>query len=259
MLSYLKMLKVENNGNEFLSGRSDITLFELIKAIWNGRFIIIFSVFLATIFSVVYIALNPAVYQSRGSFIINSNIYGDAPLGGYNAGRQNIQEIQDYYPLLNSEYFKRDIFSKIISENHKISYNINLSKDIRDGVINLQSLSSDPKLAFENAKYYLDNVNSFFKKYKKIDVNNFLISAEEVINSFDGKVNNRLLDKSFDLQYKLSVLNNDKVNIIKVISYPKNESEYFSSNPILILLFGVVMGFLVGTIIVSFFSFRKTE
>lgn len=226
----------------------EVSLRELMYILWHGRVTIVLSTIVCILGSLFYSYIQPNIYQSTSSFLLEYNFY-------------NTTGISE--PYFSPEFFKSrtlkdDLlaFSKVKHsgiDDLEISYKESKSK--RDGVesatIILSALSTDPLRAFDSVV----NVSNVLNKVmKQRELNKVNLSIEKLGSKSDSSYSRRTkeyLDEILAQQlYKKAILESPESNLIQVASLPVKPNYHIKPTRILTTIFGVFLGIMSGVVIV---------
>lgn len=181
----------------------EVSIIDLIVILWKGKYIVLFCIIIASILGIVYALNAPEVFTSSSHFIIktgrnsvNASLNQLATLAGINVGAgsgidpsmyiDKILQDQNFLSALFERKwaFKKDSLSleKILAIEidtskpdwqHAYHMNkinaireqniINVTRDLKTGILNLHTNAPDPQLAHDLNKFAIDFISDYIR------------------------------------------------------------------------------------------------
>ena len=216
----------------------EIDLRELVKALWDGKLIIITLALLSSICSGIYAFKQPNIYQASSSFVINNRFYS-------NHG-------PDFIP----QFFSSNELKESILSNGKVSSSalegVRISYNNKSRVVSVTKSGTDPQNVFDSVSVVMSNINNVLKSYELEKINVIIEALEERAKPFSPSVKaQERLDELFAQHlFKKAMLESPDSRVVQVIKEPLKAVTPIKPDRGRIVVLGALLGSLFGAALV---------
>lgn len=226
----------------------EITLTDLLSAIWGGKYLIIIMVFAFFVGSTVIAYSLPDIYESKANLVINNNIYG---------GMEQPQKVSIDPNLITGGLIKNTL-DKYSGSDHSLVQNVSISYDYGNGVISVSKSDQSANAAFRSVEFVYNNLNVILKD-KLLENISLAVNSAESLQQFPSRSVQQSISDIYAVQlYKQSILKNPASLLLLPIESPKQASMPIKPRRFLIVTLGVFLGGVLGLGIVFVrFAFRS--
>ncbi|KJY84176.1 hypothetical protein TW81_05105 [Vibrio galatheae] len=236
--------------NSFSTG-DEIDLRELLKALWDGKLIIIAATFLLAIFAAGYALSTPNVYKAGSSFLIDKNFFN----------AMGVNEPNITSELVASQGFKHKL-TQYAEVEQSVFSGVSLTLDQRTKTISISQFSTDLKFAFDGVNQVSLILNDVLKQQELNKVEITLKALQS--NLADGAITPKAQDYLDELLaqqlYRKAMLENPNTELVKVIKQAVLPTSHVKPKRPLIIVLGTLLGGMLGVAIVLVrFAFRRED
>ncbi|MGD8117098.1 GNVR domain-containing protein [Vibrio sp. TRT 29B02] len=226
---------------------NDIDLREFIRALWEGKFIIITTVIIIVAGAVFFVVKQPNVYKSHASFVLEKDFYGS----------MNISEPKIVTQFLSSRELRKKMSSEAKVDITLLN-GIIVSYDKRDMNISISKTSTEPQAAFDGVSTYSITLNSVLKSIELEKVQASIDSLKSQENVYSLKTKEYLDELLAQQLFKKGLLESPSSKLVIQTREAVKPTSYIKPKRTLIVALGALLGVMLGVAIVLVrFIFRR--
>lgn len=225
----------------------------LLKALWDGKFVVIGFALIFTAAAAVISFSTPNIYRSSASIMMSIDPYGFAEEQGNSVGEIAIYDSKVFFESLKSAHFNSQILKSSGKEPSALN-GVALNFNRKTGVIVVSKEAQEAEVAWESVKTFTDNINV---AAKQIELEKLLVAIQSmeklILTPIASASSSHVLSEKYaKLLFKQALLLSSQFELVKVLVEPQPPSNPIRPKHKLIMMLGLLLGVVNGTAFVLF-------
>lgn len=227
----------------------EIDLRELLKALWDGKLIVIALTVLFSTIAFLYALYQPNIYQSDSSFVVNKRFYSS-----YSG--------PEFAPqFFSSNELKNSIFSYSNASASEMS-GVNVSYDKRNRIVHVTKSGKDPENVFKGVSLMTSNMNNVLKLHelRKVDITIDALKKGVVPPASSIKAQDLIDELLVQHLFMKAILESPDSKLIQMIKEPRKPASSIKPKRVSFVVVGALLGGMLGIAITFIrFAFRRED